>query len=695
MEFYKCFLLFSLFLQRIYSIELDHEQLKNSTISICDICHCDDTNVDCTYYWKKFESNVYLNENLFEIENNKDNINELRIDNRHVFIDYYAFKSLYNLKLLDIRHVDLHHTLYLNNLVSLEELTIKKTQLESIDSDICVNKADKLYKIDFSYNYLTVLNNVFSNCTSLTLLDLSHNNLMRLNDITNILSNIKVLNLAYNSIEYIDQYDLKYLKNINELILSHNQLKFIHENAFNSMPKLKKLNLQNNNIKQLPQNKATYANLTYLNIESNVNLIQFPNSAYFEKIVELKLHYSYHCCAFIEMNKKLENEINKLKEEIKEEQQLTSVNKTDDDAYMTDYVDELIEAQVVNINAPKEPHLIKCTPLPDPLTPCENLLGKGLLLRISVCFISTMGIACNIFAIIFNVIDGIYLYHSTMFFNVPVFLLTNLALSDLFMSIYLIIIAIKDISTRDHFDKVALIWQHSSNCNMAGFLSILSFMSSALILAFVTFERFYVIKNSIHFNKRIGFKTSIKVTLCIWFASIIVASMPLNGINSYSAYAICLPLDTTDLKAKTYISFLILLLFSCFMVICMCYGMLFLNTVSLERRASSSSCNSDEQIKIRNYEDQRLARNIFLLIAANIIAWSPCIVICMVSIFNDNNTISRYWLKILAVFIMPLNSLINPVLYCLRRRRFRFYLSKFFLRERAIPQSASSTSTLM
>jgi len=121
--------------------------------------------------------------------------------------------------------------------------------------------------------------------------------------------------------------------------------------------------------------------------------------------------------------------------------------------------------------------------------PCENLL-ETFWLRISVWLISSAGILANTSAILYNLLYCWIFYRSTHDLNVATYLLTHLACADSLMAVYLAFIAVKDMSSRDKFSQSALEWQRSSGCSVAGFMGIVSALSSAFFLAFITFERF-------------------------------------------------------------------------------------------------------------------------------------------------------------------------------------------------------------
>jgi hypothetical protein len=321
-----------------------------------------------------------------------------------------------------------------------------------------------------------------------------------------------------------------------------------------------------------------------------------------------------------------------------------------------------------------------CTPIPDVLTPCENLLDD-LWLRVAVWLVSLLGILSNFCVIAYNVMYSVFYYYNNHDVNVSTFLLTNLATADSLMSVYLLFIAVKDSSSRDNFDESALVWQHSFTCNLAGFLSVVSCVSSALCLVFITFERYYSIKHSISSDKRVRFKGALVVTVAIWLVSLMIATLPLLNFNSYSAYAICLPFDTKGTIYKVYIVGLNLLLVVCFFLICVLYALIFVNTLILEKRARLTSCSDEVQMRLRNAEDQKLARNITLLVMVNTICWGPVVYMCAYSLITMT-PIKRSHLKILAVFVIPFNSLINPFLYCISRRNFRMYVRANFFKSR-------------
>lgn len=90
-------------------------------------------------------------------------------------------------------------------------------------------------------------------------------------------------------------------------------------------------------------------------------------------------------------------------------------------------------------------------------------------------------------------------------FQVHSFLITNLAIGDLFMGCYLLVIASVDAHFRGVYAIRAEEWKNSKLCNTAGFLSTFSSELSVFTLTVITLDRFLVSRYfcKIHFVLKI------------------------------------------------------------------------------------------------------------------------------------------------------------------------------------------------
>lgn len=648
---------------------------------ICEICDCEFFfAIKCYKFQEKGEiadkwKNATLSRSHFLRFNKFIKIIFINSYNIELRVKYDTFDSMQKLNYLtldNIPQLTILPNLYFSN--SLKEITIHNSQLKFISPEFCKFKS-LLVKIDFSYNDLDDLKYVFDHCLNITLLDLSYNRIKSLVEVFNYEFKLIDLNLSGNLLTSIGKEDFYFLKNLAELDLSRNRLAFIDENAFDEIKNLQKLDLSKNDLFSIPLHSRVYHSIKIFIVSDNQRLYYLPKSQLFTSICELRLHYSYHCCPFLKnkpqsytLDLQPTSSIDQPTEEF-----LKLMNKN----YTILAVRPTLELEEFKIFDVEKK--IVCLPLPDSFTPCENLL-EDLWLRIAVWIVSILGILSNFSVVIYNTICSFQFYkcHNTQF--IPMFLLSNLAIADSFMSWYLFILALKDATSRHNFGQSALEWQASFTCNFAGFLSIVSSVASAFCLSFITFDRYYAIKNSFG-SKRIGLRTAILWVALIWMISICLATLPLLQVNSYSAYAICLPLQTKNTQHVIYIILLNILLIFCLLLISILYASIFIDTLSIERRSSFSSCSSELQLKQRFVQEKKLARNILVLVIVNFFCWGPLVSFSFYSLLTQKQ-INRHYFKILAVFVIPFNSLLNPFLYCFSRRNFRVFIKNEISRKK-------------
>ena len=95
--------------------------------------------------------------------------------------------------------------------------------------------------------------------------------------------------------------------------------------------------------------------------------------------------------------------------------------------------------------------------------------------------------------------------------------------------------------------------------------------------------------------------------------------------------------------------------FVCFGVISVSYVVTFLIT------SASSSSSSDGVANIARKRNERLQRKISFIILTDFLSWIPFIVICFLHTMGTIDA-SR-WYALLSILILPINSIINPLLY--------------------------------
>ncbi len=136
--------------------------------------------------------------------------------------------------------------------------------------------------------------------------------------------------------------------------------------------------------------------------------------------------------------------------------------------------------------------------------------------------------------------------------SVPDIIITNLAISDFQMGLYLLIIACVDMYYKGVFIEYSDMWKEHWLCQAAGFLATLSSEGSVLFLAALTIDRFINILfpfSGAKFSK----STAWKVSGSIWVLSFLVSVAPFLPIdyfggNYYGRSGVCMALPITNEK---------------------------------------------------------------------------------------------------------------------------------------------------
>lgn len=138
-----------------------------------------------------------------------------------------------------------------------------------------------------------------------------------------------------------------------------------------------------------------------------------------------------------------------------------------------------------------------------------------------------------IFGVIVKLIHFFYIPRSEL--TVFKFLMCNLALADMCMGLYLLLLACIDLHSIGEYFNFAFDWQYGAGCKAAGFLTNFASHLSVFTLTIITLERWFAITNAINLNKRLELPTAIRIMVGGWIYSIIMACLPLFGMSNYSS----------------------------------------------------------------------------------------------------------------------------------------------------------------
>ena len=318
---------------------------------------------------------------------------------------------------------------------------------------------------------------------------------------------------------------------------------------------------------------------------------------------------------------------------------------------------------------------------PSPYLTCDQTLSV-FTLSVFIWIIGCSAIFGNVFVVLWK------RFKQSTENKVQSLLLSNLAMSDLLMGIYMIIIASANVYYGQYFPMNAESWRSSVLCRISGTLAITSSEASVLFVTFISIDRFITIKfpYSIH---KLRMKSTRLISALVWGSSLtlgLTASI-LAGRNShfYDNSHVCIGLPLAQVihhKTKTvkaanieywtdakiveviessnqspglYFSVAVFIAFNmfCFLLILACY-------IGLIRAVSKTSSDAFRQREMA--EEIRMTLKVSAIVLTDFFCWFPiCLMGALVQIglIELPNSVFAWSVT----FSLPINSAINPFLY--------------------------------
>ncbi|KAL8585571.1 hypothetical protein ACOMHN_050330 [Nucella lapillus] len=233
----------------------------------------------------------------------------------------------------------------------------------------------------------------------------------------------------------------------------------------------------------------------------------------------------------------------------------------------------------------------------------------------------------------------------------------NLTVADFLMGNYIAVIGTADHLYRGQYLLHDDTWRRSSACKAAGCLSVLSSEVSALTVWLITLDRFIVLRFPFTTLRFRGTSASI-ASLLTWIIGLCLAMIPLLPANSqwefYSQSSICIPLSVTDEKFKGRMySLSVFIIFNFGLFLLISCGQAFIYW-SVQRNALASTST-------RRSHDVTIARRLITVAVTDFMCWFP-IGLCGLLALNRVPVPEEMNIALI-VFILPLNSALNPFLY--------------------------------
>ncbi|KAJ8026627.1 hypothetical protein HOLleu_31517 [Holothuria leucospilota] len=460
------------------------------------------------------------------------------------------------------------------------------------------------------------------------------------------------------SIEEVTFIDLSLFPFLLSLDLSGNGINFLGNGTFASNPNLRFLNLSFNEIYELDSWTFTgLLGLQILDLSGNKNLKNAFGSP------------------FLHLNKMRHLYI----------QDTALVTSAEDflvglDSIQTFHSDRFFYCCLLS----ESETLRECLPTQGDFSSCSDLIRNGLL-RIAMWILGTSALCGNLAVIVWRVFrQGILKRRKRN--PVQALLVVNLAIADLFMGCYMLFIAIADVHFRGTYALFSDQWQTSFFCRFAGFLSTLSSVSSVMFLTVISFDRYLNVV--FPFSRRhMKLKSALVVACGIWMIVTLIGVLPalIYGGAYYGRSSVCLALPITAQRLDGwYFSFFVFIVLTLvlFLIIVFCYISIFI----VARRSSKASRNAVISNTQQKEEQLQMALKVAFLVGTDFVCWVPIIFMGFLSFTSSAVSGGVYaWT---AVFVLPINSSLNPYLYTFLVER-----ASRASREKAIASTLSTRTT--
>ncbi len=309
--------------------------------------------------------------------------------------------------------------------------------------------------------------------------------------------------------------------------------------------------------------------------------------------------------------------------------------------------------------------LAECLPEPDEFSSCSDLIRIPVL-RIFMWILGISALLGNAYVIVKRILpsDKGSRRGAARVQNIMV---GHLAVADSLMGVYMMIIASADVYYRDRYAYFAEQWQTSIVCKMAGLLSVLSSEASVFFMTVISIDRFLACVFPFS-GAKLSAKSAVAAAITVWVVAFILSFVPVMvpsyfGNAFYGRSTVCLALPLTNAKPNGWEYSVALFLgvnLCAFIVMLICY-------LSIYCTAKSSAVRVRRDPHEVRAKEIQLALRMSFLVFSDMCCWMPIVLMGILSLAGvvDIPPSSYAWI---AVFVLPLNSSLNPYLYTILTR---------------------------
>ncbi|XP_050820673.1 relaxin receptor 1-like [Gopherus flavomarginatus] len=566
------------------------------------------------------------------------------------------------------------HSLWDNQFImyrSLEKLLLQYNEIQSIMPHAFAGLF-KLKMLFLSHNNITELNpRVFQDLHNLEWLMLDNNRIAKilpatfvglkslyflymLNNSLSSMPNTSVcaempklswLELEGNQIHALRSSVFQECSTFTVLILRRNKIKWIQEGAFSKLNRLVELDLSYNRLEELPPSLfSNLHDLQQLNISYNPLKQIFADQ--FDSLPHLR-SLSIEGLEIPNIQTRMFQKLTKLSHIYFKKFQYCSYS----------------------------PHVRSCKPNTDGISSFENLLAN-IILRVFVWVIACITCFGNLFVICmrsFVVTEN----------SQHIMAIKSLCCADGLMGIYLFFIGAFDLKFSGEYNKHAQVWMASIQCQLVGSLAMLSSEVSVLLLTYMTLEKYLCIVFPFsHYGA--GKKRTLSMLVVIWLLGFSLTLVPFWCKESFGDYygrnGVCFPLQSDETErpgARGYSTGIFLgLNLIAFVTIVFAYTSMFYSIHTTATKTAKRSVFSREVA---------IAKRFFFIVFTDALCWIPIFLLKLLSLLQVEipGTVTSW----VVIFILPINSALNPILYTITTTPFQEKL-KLCLQKKQLQQSS-------
>ncbi|CAL8363213.1 unnamed protein product [Lota lota] len=587
-------------------------------------CDCIQTEVECVEVNLNAVPQLSPNVTWLSLRSNK-----IRLLSDYVFSEYSSLERLF-LQSNGLHTISKHA---FSGLHKLKRLFLSENVISSLSPGV-FRDLHELHWLVLDHNPLrSVSQDTFTGLQSLMYLSMVDTSLQQIphTSFCQHMPALDWLDLVGNHIQVLNYSILKTCSKLEVLLLMDNRILTIPENTFQSLWKLAELDLSSNKIQDLPKDTFKSLSRTLLKLNISHNPLLHINPDLFSHLTHLQ------------------------------SLALEGIEIPDVQTKMFLPMGNLSHIYFKSFQyCSYAPHVRSCKPNTDGISSFEDLLAN-LVLRVSVWVMAFITCFGNLFVIgMRSLIRAENNLHAAC--------IKVLCCADCLMGVYLFFVGVFDVKFRGEYNRNALVWMESVECRTIGFLAMLSSEVSVLLLTYLTVEKFLVIVFPFS-NLRPSKLQTVMMLTSIWLLGFVIAAAPLMDEDAFGNYygrnGVCFPLHSDRQEkptAKSYSTAIFLgLNLVAFLVIAISYSSMFYSIYKTGINATD--------VRSRLHKDVAVANRFFFIVFSDALCWIPIFLVKILSLLKVEipGTISSW----VVIFILPINSALNPILYTLTTSFFR------------------------